>query len=111
MLANPDYINISIVNDLMVAYLINARLTTFARREGYERWGVYNIFLAPAHDWIHNCIRDWTWEWDPALNTSAVWPNLRQGIIAVLSGGTVGRFRKLIRAEEKGRKWKHLSGA
>ena len=55
-------------------------------------WGVYNIFLTPAHNWIHNCIQDWTREWDPALNTSTVWPNHRQGIIAMLSGGTVGRL-------------------
>ena len=22
-------------------------------------WGCKNIFLTPAHDWIHDCIRDW----------------------------------------------------
>ena len=58
--------------NLMVAYLTDARLTTVTRREGYVSWGVYNIFLTPAHDWIHDCIRDWTQEWDPALNTIAV---------------------------------------
>ena len=58
--------------NLMVAYLTDARLTTVTRREGYVSWGVYNIFLTPANDWIHDCIRDWTREWDPALNTIAV---------------------------------------
>ena len=58
--------------DLMVVYLIYARLATVTRREGYVSWGVYNIFLTPVNDWIHNFIRDWTREWDSALNTSAV---------------------------------------
>ena len=60
------------MNDLIVAYLTNARLTTVTRREGYVSWGVYNLFLIPVHDWIHDCIRYWTQEWDPAFNTSAV---------------------------------------
>ena len=58
--------------DLMVAYLTDARMTTVTRREGYLSWGVYNIFLTAARNWIHDCIRDWTREWDPALNTSTV---------------------------------------
>ena len=56
----------------MVAYLTDARLATVTMREGYVSWGVYNIFLTPTHDWIHDCIRDWIWEWDLDLNTSAV---------------------------------------
>ena len=56
----------------MVAYLTDARLATVTRREGYVSWGVWNIFLTLAHDWIHNCIQDWTQEWDPSLNTSVV---------------------------------------
>ena len=56
----------------MVAFLTNTRLTTMTRREGYVSWGVYNLFLIPAHDWFHKCIRDWTREWDPALNMIAV---------------------------------------
>ena len=62
--------------------------------KGYVSWGVYNILLTPAHDWIYNCIQDWTWKWDPVLMTSTVWPNRRQGIITMLSSGTVGQFRK-----------------
>ena len=58
--------------NLMVAYLTNASLTKVTRREGCVRWGVYNLFFTPVHDWIHDCIQDWTREWDPALNTSAV---------------------------------------
>ena len=56
----------------MVAYLTAAKLTTVTRREGYMSLGVYNVFLNPAHDWLHDCIQDWTLEWDPALNMSAV---------------------------------------
>ena len=56
----------------MVAYLTDAKLTTVTRREGYMSLGVYNVFLNPAHDWLHDCIQDWTLEWDPALNMSAV---------------------------------------
>ena len=46
------------LNDLMVAYLTDSMLTSATRREGYVSWGVYNLFLTPAHNWIHNCIRD-----------------------------------------------------
>ena len=56
----------------MVAYLTDARLTTLTRREGYVSWGVYNLFVTPAYDWIHDCIWDGTWEWYLALNTSSV---------------------------------------
>ena len=56
----------------MVAYLTNARLATVMRREGYMSWGVYNLFLTPVYDWIHECIQYWAQEWDPALNTSAM---------------------------------------
>ena len=95
----------------MVANLTNARLDKLTIREGYASWGGYNLFLTPAHNWIHDCIREWTREWDPALNMSAVWHNLCQGIIFMLSDGTVGRFSKPSRAEAKGRKWKHSIGA
>ena len=40
--------------------------------KGYVIWGVQNLFLTPAYDWMHNCIRDWTRKWDPALMTSTV---------------------------------------
>ena len=56
----------------MVTDLTNARLATVTRREGYVNWGVYNLFLTPVHDWIHECIQECTREWDSALNTSAV---------------------------------------
>ena len=85
----------------MVAYPTDSMLTTVTRREVYVSWGVYNIFLTPVHNWIHDCIRYWTREGDPALNMIAVWPNRRQGIIAMWSGGTVGQFRKPIRAEPR----------
>ena len=39
----------------MVAYLTDARLAIVNRREGYVSWAVYNLFLTPAHDWIHDC--------------------------------------------------------
>ena len=56
----------------MVANLTNARLDKLTIREGYASWGGYNLFLTPAHNWIHDCIREWNQEWDPALNMSAV---------------------------------------
>ena len=43
---------------LMVAYLPDSMMATVTRIEGYVSWGVYNLFLTPAHDWIHNCIQD-----------------------------------------------------
>ena len=64
--------NIGWNGDLVVAYIADARLTTVTRREGYVSWGVYNIFLTPVRDWIHDCIRDWTRECDPDLNMSRV---------------------------------------
>ena len=88
------HIFVCICDDLMVAYLTNSGLTTATRREGYVSWEVYDLFLTPAHKLIHNCIRYWTQEWDTALNMSAVCPNSRQGIIAMLSDGTLGRFRE-----------------
>ena len=99
----------------MIAYRTDARLTTVTCREGHVSWRFYNLLLTPAHDWIQDCICNWTREWDPALNMSTVRPNRRQGIIAMLSGGTVGRFCEPIRAdpiraEAKGQKWKHSSG-
>ena len=87
--------------DLMVAYLTNARLNIVKRREGYVSWGVENIFLTPALDWIQDCIPDWTRDWNPSLNTSTVWSNLRQGIIAMLSGGMAGRIHDPSRGERK----------
>ena len=59
----------------MVAYPTDARMATVTKREVYVSWGVYNLFLTPVHDWIHDCILDWTREWDPVLNMSAVLPN------------------------------------
>ena len=53
-----------------------------------------NLFLTPVNDWIHNCNREWTQKWDLALMISTVWPNRRQGIISVLSGGAEGQFHK-----------------
>ena len=95
----------------MVIYLTDARLTTVTSREGYVSLGVYIHFLTPAYDWIQNCIWDWNWVWDTATNTSALWLNRRQGIIAMLSGGTLGQFCEPIRAEAKRKKWRHSSGA
>ena len=64
--------------------------------KGYVSWVVYNIFLTPVLDWIHDCVRDWTrdWtrEWYSALNTSSVWPNRRQGIIFMVRVGRWGDF-------------------
>ena len=60
---------------------------------------VYNIFLTPAHDWIHNCIQEWNRNWDPALNTSAVWPVGPQrlpGISHVQDGVWVGRVQGML---------------
>ena len=58
--------------------------------KGYVSWQGWNLFLTPAHDWIHKCIQDCTRKWDPALNRSRVRPNRHQGIIAMLIGGRVG---------------------
>ena len=83
--------------NLVVAYLTDARLTTVARREGYVSSWVYNLFLTPVHDWIQDCIRDWTQEWDLALNTSTVgpvWPPKAAWYIPCLiwsRGGASGR--------------------
>ena len=66
---------------------------------------VYNIFLTPAHDWIHNCIQDWTRKWDPALNTSAVWtvgPQILPGIAHVRDGVWVGRVQGVLAEKEDG---------
>ena len=85
----------------MVAYRTNAILATLTRREGYVSWRVYNLVLTPAHDWIHDCIRDCNQEWYSALNKSAVWTNISQGIISMLSGGTVDRSREPSRAKPR----------
>ena len=61
-------------------------------KKGYVSLQGKNIFLTTVNDWIHKWIRDWTRKWDLALNTSIVWPNIRQGFIAMLSGGMAGRF-------------------
>ena len=61
-----------IIFHIMVTYLTDARLATVNRREGYVSWGVKNIFLIPAHNWIHDCIRNWTQKWVLALNMSEV---------------------------------------
>ena len=67
------YIFFQLINhNLMVVYLTDARLTTVTWRERICELVVYNIFLTPVHSRIHNCIQDWIWEWDPALNTSTV---------------------------------------
>ena len=52
-----------------------------------------NLLLTPAHDWMHNCTWDWTRKWYPSLMKITVWPNHHQGIINILSGGTVVWFR------------------
>ena len=44
------------------------------RIEIYVIWGVYNLHLTPAHNWMNELIRDWTQEFDQALNTSTLWP-------------------------------------
>ena len=78
--------------NLIFAYLTDANMTTVTRKEGYVSWGVYNLFLTLEYYWIHECIRDWTREWDPALNRITVWSNCHQGVIAMLSGGAIGQF-------------------
>ena len=98
------YLNISkklLSLNLIVTSLIDTSPTTVISRERLHELDIYNVFLTPAHDWIHDCIQDWTWEWDLSLNTSTVWPNRCRGIVAMLSGGMVGRFCKLIRGERK----------
>ena len=55
-------------------------------------WKYYNLWLTPVHDWIHDCIWEWTREWYSSLSTSTVWPNCSQVIIAMLSGRAVGLF-------------------
>ena len=67
----------------------------------YLSYQFYNFFLTPVHDWLHDCIQDWTRKLDPALMTSVVWPNLCQGIIAMWSGGKVGQFCEPSRARTK----------
>ena len=66
-------------------------------RRGHVSWQGKNIFLTPAHDWMHERIQYWTWKWYPSLMTSTVWSNCRQGIITILVGGTVGWFWEPIR--------------
>ena len=41
-------------------------------------------------------IWDWTRRWGPVRNMSTVWPNHRQGIIFMLSGGMTGRFLRAL---------------
>ena len=65
-------------------------------KSGYVSWKGKHNFLTPVHNWIHNCIWYWTWKWDTDLMMSTVQPNSRQGIIAMLSGGMVGRFHEPI---------------
>ena len=36
----------------------------------YNCWGGKNLFLTPAHDWIHNCFRDWHPGLDPEVGSS-----------------------------------------
>ena len=82
----------------MYAYLTDDRCwLQWKEKRGYVTWQGRNIFLAPAHNWMNNCIQDWNQKWYPVLMTIAVWPNCCQGIITMLSGGTVGLLRKLIR--------------
>ena len=82
-----------IFNDLMVAYITNTVWwMQWISKKCYVSLKVNNLFLTPVHDLIHNCIRDWTRKWDPALNTVPVCPNYRQGIITMLTGGMTGRF-------------------
>ena len=55
--------------------MIDAGYSVYENR-GYVSWQGYNIFLDPAHKWMHECIWDWTWEWYPELMTSPVWPHV-----------------------------------
>ena len=50
---------------------------------------------------MQNFIRDWNRRWDPALMTSKVWPNRPRGIIAMLSGGAVGKLREIKKGDSK----------
>ena len=93
------------LQDLIVAHLTDSRWWLHWKGDiGYVSWQGNNIFLTPAHNWMHDCILYWTRKWDPSLMTSTVWPNLRQGIMAMLGDGTVGRLLKP--GQGKGRKWK-----
>ena len=89
----------------MDAYLTDARYWKHWKGERcYVSWEGRNLFLNFAHDWMHNCIQDWTRKWNTALTTSKVWSSRRQGIITIFSGGMVGQLRELSRGKEK--KWK-----
>ena len=86
-------INLPWEDDPMVAYLTDAQCwLQLISNKGYVSLQVNNVLLTPAHNWIHDCILDWTWKWDPSLNMNTVLLNLRQGIIAMFSGGVAGRF-------------------
>ena len=52
---------------------------------------------------------DCTQKWDPYLMKKTLWPNFRQVIIAMLSGGAVGQFFEP--APRRGTKLKYASGA
>ena len=77
----------------MVAYITDARFCLQkTSKRGYVSLQGKSILLTPMYNWIHDCIQDCTRKWDPSLMMSTVWPNFRQGIISVLSGGKVGQL-------------------
>ena len=55
------------------------------------------------------CIQYWNRKWYPACNTSTVWPNHRQGVVYMLSGGMKGRFFEPSQSKKANWKWKTLS--
>ena len=60
-------------NDFMVAYINNARLWLHLKVDrDYVICQGKNLFLSPAHDCIHNFIREWTLKWYQALMASTV---------------------------------------
>ena len=79
----------------MVAYLTDARCWLQRKEQrSYASWKDKNFFFSLTHDCMHDCIRNSTRKWDPALMTSTVWPTFRQGIISMLSGGKVGQLQE-----------------
>ena len=77
----PGHISLSLIGWLQ-----------WTSKKGYVVFQGTNLFLTPVNNWIHKWIPDWTRKWDPALKTSIVWPNIRKGIIAMLSFGMAGQF-------------------
>ena len=57
-------------------------------------WQGKRIFSTPEHNYMHDCIQEWTWKWDPEFMKSTVCPNLCQGIFLC---SLVGQRANLLR--------------